>query len=297
MNVLVVGGAGFVGSHLTERLLAEGHRVDVVDDLSSGSLANLAAARQLGGLSIHTLDAASDEFQALVALRAPEVVVHLGWLVPGGDESRSGGRSIATLLQVLGSARAAGSTKVVVLLPGTALYGDVAAKEQPIKERREHQPVDERGILARCGLDLLEHARGAHGVEFTALVAPCIYGPRQPPSGVVAALLAAQADGELPVLDGDGRQTRDLVFIDDVVDAIVRSLAKAGGLTVNVGTGVGTSMRDLWVAIAGPNGPAPQLAPHRSAGPTRQALSVSRARIQLGWNPFTLLDEGLRLTR
>jgi UDP-glucose 4-epimerase len=152
-------------------------------------------------------------------------------------------------------------------------------------------------VLARCGLDLLELARSDDGIEFTALVVPCVYGRRQPPVGVVPALLAAHADGDVPVLDGDGRQTRDLVFIDDVVDAIVRSLAKAGGLTVNVGTGVGTSIRELWTAIAGAHAAAPQLAGHRPSGPHRQALAVSRARIQLGWNPFTSLDEGLRLTR
>jgi UDP-glucose 4-epimerase len=294
---MVVGGAGFIGSHLTERLLVEGHRVDVVDDLSSGSLANLAAARQLGGLSIHTVDATSADFVALAALRAPEVIIHLGWLVTGADESHAGGRSIASLQQVLAAARAVGSAKVVVLLPATALYGDVASKEQPIKERRDLQPFGVRGVLARCGLDLLELARSDDGIEFTALVVPCVYGRRQPPVGVVPALLAAHADGDVPVLDGDGRQTRDLVFIDDVVDAIVRSLAKAGGLTVNVGTGVGTSIRELWTAIAGAHAAAPQLAGHRPSGPHRQALAVSRARIQLGWNPFTSLDEGLRLTR
>ena len=132
MNVLVVGGAGFIGSHLTERLLAEGHKVDVVDLLTFGSLANLAGARTLGGdLKIHTLDACADEFQALVAMRTPDVIYHLALLPPGVPAERCAGDAMRSTIGVLEAARTAGDVKIVVALSAVTLYGDVPARQQP----------------------------------------------------------------------------------------------------------------------------------------------------------------------
>jgi UDP-glucose 4-epimerase len=297
VNVLVVGGAGFIGSHLVERLITEGHRVDVVDDLSSGSLAHLGAARSMGGLTIHTLDAASDDVVSLIVGRAPDVVVHLAWLVPGRDESRHGGASLTSLQRVIAAAATLGTTKVVVAVPATSWYGDVAAKDQPVKEGHEVGALDERGVIAHAGVQLLEAARHRRQVEFTALVVGNVYGPRQPPRGLIAALLAAYADGDVPTVHGDGRQTRDFVFIDDVVDALARSLTRGGGLTVNVGTGVGTAVRDVWALIAGRQAAPPRHGPPRPNDVLRMSLAVSRARIHLGWSPFTSLEQGLALTR
>lgn len=295
MNVLVVGGAGFVGSHLTERLVAEGNAVEVVDDLTCGSLANLSEARALGGqLQIHTLDAGSEQFQALVQLKTPAVIYHLGLLPPGLPVEATGAASMRSLFGVLEAARETGGVKVVVALSAVALYGEVNAKDQPIKENQPWNPVGVRGVLSRAVAELLAAYREEHAVEFTALAVANLYGARQrPEGGVTAAFAHAIATRSTPTISGDGRQSRDLLFIDDAVDALVRAATKGGGLVVNVGTGVATAVRDLWTLMAGPDAAHPTSVPRRGDEVIRCALSPTRARIHLAWAPWTDLSVGL----
>jgi len=296
VNVLIVGGAGFIGSHLTERLLAEGHTVDVVDPLTAGSLANLAGARVVGGdLKIHTLDAGSEEFQALVAMRSPHVIYHLGLMPPGKPRAAFGGDGVRSTLAVLEAARQSGTTKVVVALSAVALYGDVAGREMPVKESQPWAPIGVHGVLTRAVADLLTVYREQYSVEFTALAMANVYGPRQrTDGGVVAAFAQALRDRVSPILHGDGRQTRDFLYIDDAVDAFVRAAGKGSGLVVNVGTGVATSIRDLWALMAGPDGRSPVPSPRRTDDVVRSAVSPTRARIHLAWAPWTDLAVGLR---
>jgi UDP-glucose 4-epimerase len=295
VNVLVVGGAGFLGSHLVDRLIAEGNTVDVVDNLSSGSLANLADARAAGGaLKIHTLDVLADEFPALVAIRPPDVVYHLAWLSPGRGTAVQAGRAVQGMLAVLEAARVQGM-KVVTALPGAALYGEVPMRDLPIKEGHSWNPVGLHGIVAKSLVDMLNLYRADHTVEFTALVLSTVYGPRQRhDGGVVSSFNHALRDGVSPEIHGDGRQTRDFLYVDDAVDALVRASAKGGGLVVNIGTGVSTSIRDLWAMMAGPGAPDPISVPRRPNDVPRFALSPTRARIHLAWAPWTELSVGLR---
>jgi UDP-glucose 4-epimerase len=296
VNVLVVGGAGFIGSHLTERLVAEGHTVDVVDPLSSGSLANLADARALGGdLKIHTLDACAAEFPALVAMRRPDVIYHLAVLPPGTPAEHCAGDTMRSTLAVLEAARALGEVKVVVALCAVTLYGDVPAKDQPVKEGQPWRPVGVHGVISRSVAELLTVYRDEHAVEFTALALSNVYGSRQlPAAGVVAAFANALGEGVTPMVHGDGRQTRDFLYIDDAVDALVRAAQKGNGLVVNVGTGVATSIRDLWSLMAGPDGRPPAPSPRRQHDVARFVISPTRARIHLAWAPWTDLAVGLR---
>jgi UDP-glucose 4-epimerase len=296
LRIVVVGGAGFIGSHLVDRLLVEQHVVDVVDDLSTGTLANLATARSLGGeLKIHHLDVCSDEFGSLIARRAPEVIVHLGWLPPGRNDAVAMGRSLESVLRVLDAARATQVRKVVTMVPAGALYGEVPVRELPVKEGRAWSPTGAVGVIARAGVELLEQARANDAVEFSALAAASVYGDRQrADGGVVAAFRAARAAGIAPTVHGDGRQVRDFVFIDDAVDALVRATRRGSGLVVNVGTGTGTSIRDLWSLVAGPDAPRPELVPGRPDHVSRVVLSPTRARIHLAWAPWTSLADGLR---
>jgi len=295
-SVMVVGGAGFIGSHLVDRLVSAGRSVDVVDDLSSGSLANLADARSGGSdLSIHTLDAARPSLGELVGLRRPAVIYQLALLPPVEAPAVELGRSFTSMLATLDAARAAGVDKVVVALPATVLYGHPASRDLPVKEGTT-EPRGVRGVVARAIVDLLAAYRERWGVEFTALAVATAYGARQRPGGgVVAAFVHAARCGEPPTITGDGRQTRDFVFVDDVVDALVRAGERGSGLVVNIGTGVATSVRDLWRRIAGATEAAVEPR-HVHAPPdelARFAVSPVRARIHLDWSPWTTLDDGL----
>jgi UDP-glucose 4-epimerase len=295
VNVLVVGAAGFLGSHLVDRLVGEGHSVDAIDDLSTGSLGNLADARALGGdLRIHTLNAASDELATLAGRRQPEAIVHLGWMPPGHSTPADAGAAVHSMLAVLDTAANLGSCKVVTTVAAEAFYGEVSPRELPIKEGHSSQPVGVRGVIGRTMVELCEHYRAQRAVEHTVLVMGTVYGPRQRSDGGVVAAFRAAKEREQPArVDGDGRQTRDFVYVDDAVDALTKALVKADGLCVNVGTGVATSVRELWELVAGPQAEW-KAAPERPTGVARSALAGTRARIQLGWAAWTELAVGLR---
>jgi UDP-glucose 4-epimerase len=295
MKAFVAGGAGFVGSHLVDRLLAEGYAVDAADDLSGGVLANLADARRqdLAEFRFHHVDCRAEALGELLERRAPDVV-YLVTAPPRG----AGARQIADVIitggvNVLEAARRAGVPKVVVGCDALSLYGDVPARELPVKEGRAFAPRSVEGICGRALVDLLAVYRDRHAVEFTVLAMASVYGPRQrADAGVVAAFAAKTRAGDRAVVNGDGRQTRDFLFVDDAVDAFVRAATRGGGLVVNIGTGVQTSIRDLHQLLSGGAGPA-----HRGDAPPdevpRFALSPVRARIHLGWAPWTSLADGV----
>ena len=295
MRTLVTGGAGFIGSHLIDRLLAGGDAVDVVDDLSSGSLANLADARASGSeFRFHHLDCTAAELDDVVRIRRPEVIFHLADY-RGADPRRALDVIAGTTLGLLESAVRHQVSKVVVGFDAIELYGAVAASELPVREASAIVPTTPRGIAQRAALDALGYYRRVHGVEFTALVLTSVYGPRQT-GGAPAEFARCAVDQRALPVHGDGRQTRDYLFIDDAVDAIARSMQRAGGLTVNVGTGVQTAIRDLAQAVvaARPGTLAPTRAPARPGDISRFAVSPVRARIHLAWAPWTALDDGLR---
>jgi len=297
--VMVCGGAGFVGSHLVERLLADGRLVDVVDDLSTGSLANLAAARNAGGeLRFHHADVTSLEFGELVGLRRPAVIYHLAVLPPGATELGDVLRSIEVLVSVLEAARRHGTGKVVLCLPAALVYGEVEPRYLPVKEGRAAANVDVPQVVMRALVDLMTVYREMHAVEFSVLATTNVYGLRQrPQDGVVAAFASAVVRRQDAEIFGNGKQTRDFVYIDDAVDALARAIDRGGGLTINVGTGVQTTVEELWKRIAAGTGRRARKEPVRHGDVQRLAVSPVRAKIQLGWSPWTTLDEGLAVFR
>lgn len=176
-SALVVGGAGFIGAHLVERLLADGVAVDVVDDLSTGSLGNLAEARSMSGtLKIHHLDAASVECASLIGMRRPDVIFHLAAVPRGRPAADRLAAAFAASTSIVEAARHHRISKVVAAVPATSIYGRPAARDLPLKEG-ELTPRGVRGVLARATIDLLEVARDADAVEFTALAIASAYGP------------------------------------------------------------------------------------------------------------------------
>jgi UDP-glucose 4-epimerase len=303
MRVLVTGGAGFIGSNLVDRLLAEGHEVDAVDDLSTGSLGNLADARSAGGtLRFHNLDVRSDDYVDLIRHRRPEVIFHLA---AQADVRVSVERpvfdadvNILGTIQTLEGARAAGSQKVVFAASGGTLYGEPDAADLPVNERHAHRPLSPYGVSKKSAVDYLVAYRELYGLEFTALALANVYGPRQDPhgeAGVVAIFAGNLLAGRPCVIFGDGSQTRDYVFVDDVVDAFARAARRGGGLVLNVGTGAETSVTELYglVSAASSSALSPRAAPGRPGELQRSALDPGRAGLHLGWKPWTSLPEGI----
>jgi UDP-glucose 4-epimerase len=298
-KIMICGGAGFIGSYLVDRFMAEGHEVDVVDDLSSGSLANLAEARNASGrFKFQNVSVLSSEFAELVALRRPSVIVNLAVFSPSQGHLSGAISALQSTVAVLEAARLAGVSKVITGVPAALLYGEVTARDLPIKEGHINDSRTSEEVLARAAADIHGVYRDRHGVEFTVLAMANVYGARQrAEDGVVASFADALANGRAPIVHGTGKQVRDFVHVDDTVDAIARSLDRAGGLVINVGTGVATSIIDLWSVMGGASSPVPRTSAARPNDVARLSLSPVRARIQLGWSPFTPLAEGLTTLR
>jgi UDP-glucose 4-epimerase len=291
MRALVTGGCGFIGSHLVDRLLAGGWGVDVVDDLSSGRMANLADARadRSHDLTIHRLDIRASDLAEVVLRRPPDVIFHLA--TPGEVGSTELASAIvAGTANVLDAAVGAGVGKIVVAL-SAELYGDVPPRELPIKDTRLPSPRTARGLAGRAVLGYLDAYRAEHALEFCALPLADVYGPRRIDGSVAEfsrALLAGDP-GRVP-----SQVTRDFVAVDDAVDAFARAGERGTGLLVNIGTGIETTLDGLHELIASAVGvtAAPTRVPAPD-GPLRLALDPRRAEIYLGWRSFTPLGEGV----
>lgn len=303
MRTMVTGGAGFIGSSLVERLLAEGHEVDVVDDLSTGSLANLAGARIAAGraLTIHQLDIRLPETADLIVRRRPSVLFHLAAQVDLGisvaEPVLEAEVNVIASLRVLEGARAAGTDRVV-FAASASVYGESDPGDLPLRESHPHRPLSTYGVSKQAVIDYLVAYRELYALEFSALVLANVYGPRQVPrggTGVVAIFAEALASGTPVTIFGDGHQTRDYVFVDDVVDAFARAATKGGGLVCNIGTGHETSVNVLYRTMTDVAGVPPRArhAPARAGEVLRSSLDVSRAAIHLGWHPWTALVDGV----
>ncbi len=307
MRALVTGGAGFIGSNLVDRLLAEGHSVDVVDSLASGKLANLADARANleHEFTFHQIDVCDPGVTDLIERRRPEVVFHLAAQidvrVSVTDPALDARVNVLGSLNVIEGARRAGSRKVAFASSGGTIYGDVDPDDLPVGEAHSQHPVSPYGVSKKVVTDYLFSYRQLHQLEFTSLALANVYGPRQDPhgeAGVVAIFAGRLLRGEPCTIFGDGSQTRDYVFVDDVVDAFVRASERGSGLLCNIGTGTETSVNELYEAMAanaGSDAPA-SYAPARAGELQRSSLDATRAKLHLGWEPFTDLSAGTAAT-
>jgi UDP-glucose 4-epimerase len=306
-SVLVTGGAGFIGSHLVDRLLAEGHRVTVLDDLSRGRMENLAQARRAPDrhLRFQRCNLVTEPLAPLVARADAEVVFHLAAQIdprrsvddPTGDATTN----IIGTIHLLEACRLAGTRKVVFASSGGSIYGDPPAEALPIDEDHPGHPANPYGA-AKCAAEEYLHTYYAlYGLDFTSLAVGNVYGPRQDPraaAGVVALFGARMLAGHGVTIYGDGKQTRDFVFIDDVVQAFVLAMDRASRLRCNVGSGQPISINQLYDELVELTGydQEPYYAAERPGEPRRVALDIDRARRTLGWRPWTALPEGLSAT-
>ncbi|HEV8296662.1 MAG TPA: NAD-dependent epimerase/dehydratase family protein [Acidimicrobiales bacterium] len=305
MITVVTGGAGFIGSTLVDRLLAAGHTVHVVDDFSTGSHANLADSRAAHGDRLHSreLDIRDPAVVDHIAALRPEVVFHLAAQI---DVRLSVSRpvhdaeiNIIGSLNVIEGARGGGARKVVFASSGGTIYGEVEPSALPVDELHPQRPLSPYGVAKKVVSDYLSAFRDLHGLDFTSLALANVYGPRQDPhgeAGVVAIFASNLLAGTQCRIFGDGEQTRDFVFVEDVADAFVRSADadRGSGLVINIGTGVETSVNELYEVMAEAAGvtTTPSHKPPRPGELARSALATRRAREVLGWQPTTDLAGG-----
>ncbi len=305
-TALVTGGAGFIGSHLADRLLAEGHRVISVDDLSTGRIANLAEARGYGKeFTFFNMDVRADGLMPLFERHRPEVVFHLaaqsGVRPSLDDPVKDASINVMGTLNVLECASKVGVRKVIYAASGGTLYGE--PKRLPVKETAAQgsYPLSPYGISKKLVLDYLGFYQRYRGLDFTALALGNVYGPRQDPhgeAGVIAIFAEKMLARERPAIYGDGNQTRDYVFIDDVVHGFVQAIDRGSTKIVNIGTGLEASVHHLYALLCGITGFDEE--PDRGVLPPgelrRIALDITRAASSLAWKPRTHLEDGLAET-
>ena len=315
MNVLVTGGAGFIGSHIVDELRQAGHRVEVLDDLSSGSRNNLPA-----GVPLHVADIVDPEAVARVfAAARPELVCHQAAQMSVSRSVREplfdAQVNCIGLINVLQAAARQGCRRVVFASSGGVLYGDVTT---PAPESTPANPVSPYGITKWVGERYLKFFADEHRLATVALRYSNVYGPRQNPhgeAGVVAIFCRKLLAGEPARINGDGRYIRDYVFGVDVARANVLALTAdlpqvvPGTLTsLNVGTGIGADVNELEVkirqAVAAALGrrgrpttlPEPDHGPARPGDLRSNLVDATLAGRVLGWRPAVALEEGLALT-
>jgi UDP-glucose 4-epimerase len=305
-TVLVTGGAGFIGSHLADRLLAEGHRVISVDDLTTGRIANLVDARGYGKeFTFFNMDVRADGLLSLFERHRPEMVFHLaaqaGVRPSLDDPGRDAAVNIIGTLNVLECAAKVEARKVIYAASGGTIYGE--PKRLPAKESMAQAsfPLSPYGISKKVALDYLGFYQRYRGLDYTALALANVYGPRQDPlgeAGVVGIFADRMIAKEPVMIYGDGNQTRDFVFIDDVVHAFAQAVERGSGKLVNIGTGLESSVNHVFKTLADITGydKEPEFGPLPQGELRRIALDIKAASSAIAWKPWTHLEDGLAET-
>lgn len=304
MRALVTGAAGFIGSTLVDRLIGDGHTVVGLDNFASGRATNIEHLSANLDFSFVEADIVTADLDTILEEYSPEVVFHLAAQI---DVRKSvANPQFDTSVNVVGTvrlaeaARKAGVRKVVHTSSGGSIYG--VPETFPTSEQVPTDPHSPYAAGKVAGEIYLNTFRHLYGVDCSHIAPANVYGPRQDPhgeAGVVAIFAQALLDGKPTKVFGDGSNTRDYVFVDDVVDAFVRASGEAGGgLRFNVGTGIETSDRGLHTAVAEAAGAPddPEFAPPRLGDLQRSCLDISRAERELGWRPQVPLAEGVRRT-
>ncbi len=298
---LITGGAGFIGSHLADRLVADGHRVVVVDNLVKGRMDRLESALS-GGARMVEMDITAPEIDDVFAEVRPDWLFHLAAqsaVRPSVDDPIFDATvNILGTVNLLEAARKYGTERIVFASSGGAIYGEVT---EPATENDPKHPDSPYGISKKVAEDYFRFYREQYGLDYMAMALANVYGPRQDPygeAGVVAIFARLMLDGKTPTINGDGSQQRDYVFVTDVIDAFVRAGTTGGGELLNIGTGVATSVSELYDALATATGfvGEPVHGPAKAGDLARSVIDPSRAIRHLDWHPSVTLDEGIGAT-
>ena len=299
MKVLVTGGAGFIGSHVGDAFVAAGHDVVVLDDLSSGTRENLPGAAAFHQVDVQDADAVA----GLMRAERPEVLCHHAAQMDVrrsvADPAFDARVNLLGLLNLMESGRENGLRRVLLASTGGAIYGEQDCF--PALETHATNPLSPYGVAKLASERYLYFYAQQYGISYTALRYANVYGPRQNPhgeAGVVAIFIQKMLRGEQPVINGEGLQTRDYVFVGDVVRANVAALDTDYCGALNVGTGVETDVNTIFRSLVQLGGfPTEELhGPGKPGEQLRSAIDASRAGEILGWKPEVDLAEGLGRT-
>lgn len=299
-KVVVTGGAGFIGSHIVDKLLARKHEVHIIDDLSSGTRDNLA---HIPNVNLHVLDIRSQEAKLAVERLAPDFVVHAAAQVsvrismdqPALDTDLN----VTGLVNILSALKDRKGTHVVFLSSGGAIYGEQVAF--PAKEDHPIKPESVYGLSKRVGEEYLEFWSRTWGVTSTSLRLSNVYGPRQNPhgeAGVVAIFCERLLAGKSITVNGTGEQTRDFVYVEDVAEAVGRAVDTRCVGEFNIGTSKETSITYLAEQLRALTAPTAEIS-YSEAKPGEQMRSCidnSSAKAKLSWSPKVDFEQGLRQT-
>lgn len=307
MRTLVTGGAGFIGSNLADALVARGDSVTIVDDLSGGKEDNLAGALARGAVLERADVRDGPALASLFARVRPQLVFHLAAqvdvrisLTDPAHDARTNVEGTINVLEAARNADPAALPRLVFSSTGGAIYGETDVLPTP--ETVEPLPMAAYGQSKYCAERYLGLFERLYGLPTIALRFGNVYGPRQDPhgeAGVVAIFCGRLRDGGRPKIFGDGRQTRDYIYVADLVAALLSAGASSAGGVVNIGTEEETSVLAIAERLAelhGPGAPEPEFAPTRLGEVERSCLAAGRARELLGWEAQTPIAEGLRLT-
>jgi UDP-glucose 4-epimerase len=300
MRILVTGGAGFVGSHTVDALVvAGGHEVSVLDDFSTGQRERLNPSARFYHANIRN----ADEVRMIVDHETPEVIVHLAAQMDVrrsvADPAFDAEVNLIGFLNLMESARLKGLRRVVFSSTGGAIYGE--QERFPCDEDHPRRPVSPYGVAKLATEAYLFFYKVQYGIDYVALRYANVYGPRQDPhgeAGVVAIFCGRILERKPCTIFGDGEQTRDYVYVGDVVRANLAAVSTPVSGAINIGTGVETSVNQLYglLAAAAGSDALPAYAPGRPGEQSRSVISPARAARELNWRPEVALGEGLQRT-
>jgi len=306
MKALVTGGAGFIGSNLTDALLARGDEVIVVDDLSTGRRENLEQGLANGATLVEADIRDREALEELFGRERPEVIFHLAAQIDVrksiADPAFDASINVGGTANVLEAARVAESRRVVFSSTGGAIYGEGDGQQLPLPEDAPLAPEAPYGQSKFAGEGYLALYERLYGLSSVPLRLGNVYGPRQDPlgeAGVIAIFCGKLREGGRPTVFGDGKQTRDYIYVGDVVSAMLAAADAETTGPINVGTGIETDVLELVSALGelgGNGGFEPEFAPPRTGEVQRISIDPSRAERELGWRPQMGLAEGLRVT-